>query len=93
MIRPDSGCALVNFAQLSKNKVFHRGEKRNQSNISVSSIKEHAGTMHYYEAIDHLTRLSFEINKKITNDRGYHYFSENRKVNSAKSICVIAGLI
>ncbi len=74
MIQPDSGCAQVNFAQLAKNKVFHHGEKHNQPNISVTSIKERAGTGHYRDVVVHLNQLSFEINKKTANSVAEHYF-------------------
>ncbi len=74
MIRPEGGCAQGNFAHPAKNKVFHLGEKANQPNISVTSIKEHTGTFNYCDVIAHLYQLSFEINKKTVNSGGGHYF-------------------
>ncbi len=81
MIRPESGCAQGNFAQLAKNEVLHLGEKPNQPNRSVTSIKEHAGTRHYRDVIVHLNHLSFEINKKTVNSTTSIQvrFSENSK--------------
>ncbi len=68
MIRPDSGCAQVNFAQLVKNKVAHHGEKPHKLN------KEHAGILNNCDVIAHLYQLSFEINKKTADSGDEDYF-------------------